>query len=261
MDNYVADRVEQINDYVELFSPYVSFAGKTVLELGCNKGYLLNSFLHNEEFDAIGAEIDPEALQVARENYGDRIKFVQTTPTVIPLPNSSVDVIYTIDTVEHLSSPADIFAECLRVLKPGGTFLVHFSAWLAPYGSHLEDVIPIPWANAVFSMDTLLDVAAHLYDSPDYDVACYYIDQKTGRRKPNPFLNKAKWDEFLNHITIRRFRKIIRQMPFEIVHLENIGFGGRSFKAGRLLGKLSQVPVAEEFFTKATFAVLKKAEV
>ena len=260
MDNYVSERVEQINDYVDLFSPYVSFAGKTVLELGCNKGYLINSFLQNEEFDAIGAEIDPEALQVARENYGDRIKFVQTTPNAIPLPDNSVDVIYTIDTVEHLSRPTEIFTECLRVLKPGGIFLVHFSAWFAPYGSHLEDVIPIPWANAVFSMDTLLDVAAHLYDSPDYDVSCYYVDQKSGKRKPNPFLNKAKWDEFLNRITIRRFRRVIRQLPFNIVHLENIGFGGRSFKAGRLLGKLSQVPVAEEFFTKATFAVLKKPE-
>ncbi len=260
MDNYIAERVEQINDYVELFSPFVSFADKTVLELGSNKGYLLNSFLQHEKFDAIGAEIDPEAIAYARENYGKNIKFVQTTPTSIPLPDNSVDVIYTIDTVEHLSDPAQIFAECLRVLRPGGTFLIHFSAWLAPYGSHLEDVIPIPWANAVFSMDTLLDVAAHLYDSPDYDVACYYIDQKTGQRKPNPFLNKAKWEEFLNHITIRRFRKIIRNMPFEMVHLENIGFGGKSFKAGRFLGKLSQVPVAEEFFTKATFAVLKKPE-
>ncbi len=64
--------------------------------------------------------------------------------------------------------------------------------------------------------------------------------------------------KILNHITIRKFRKIIREMPFEIVHLENIGFGGRNFKAGRALGKLSQVPLAEEFFTKATFAVLKK---
>lgn len=259
MDNYIAERVEQISDYVELFAPFVSFEGKTVLELGSNKGYLLNSFLQHEKFDAIGAEIDPEAIEFARENYGENIRFVQTTPDKIPLPDESVDVIYTIDTVEHLSDPAGIFAECLRVLRPGGTFLVHFSAWLAPYGSHLEDVIPIPWANAVFSMDTLLDVAAHLYDSPDYDVACYYIDQKTGQRKPNPFLNKAKWEEFLNHITIRRFRNIIRNMPFEIVHLENIGFGGKHFKAGRLLGKLSQVPVAEEFFTKATFAVLKKA--
>lgn len=261
MDNYIAERVEQINDYVELFSPFVSFADKTVLELGSNKGYLLNSFLEHDNFEAIGAEIDPEAIMYARENYGDRIKFVQTTPGSIPLPNSSVDVIYTIDTVEHLSDPAKIFAECLRVLRPGGIFLIHFSAWLAPYGSHLEDIIPIPWANAIFSMNTLLDVAAHLYDSPDYDVACYYLDPKTGKRKPNPFLNKAKWEEFLNRITIRRFRKIIRKMPFEILHLENIGFGGKSFKAGRALGKLSQVPIAEEFFTKATFAVLRKPEV
>lgn len=259
MDNWVSDRVEQINEYVDLFKPFVSFEGKTVLELGCNKGYLLDSFLQNSDFEAIGAEIDGEAVEYARENYGHKAKFVQTTPDVIPLPDNSVDVIYTIDTVEHLSSPEKMFTECLRVLRPGGTFLVHFSAWLAPYGSHLEDIIPIPWANAVFSMDTLLDVAAHLYDSPDYDVACYYLDEN-GQRKPNPFLNKAKWEEFLNHITIRRFRKIIRSMPFEIVHLENIGFGGKSFKAGKALGKLSQVPVAEEFFTKATFAVLRKPE-
>lgn len=260
MENYVADRVEQINDYQELFRPFVSFEGKTVLELGCNKGYLINSFSQAEKFDAIGAELDAEALKVARENYGDKIKFVQSTLTNIPLPDESVDIIYTIDTVEHLSKPREIFEDCLRVLRPGGTFLVHFGAWLTPYGSHLEDVIPMPWANAVFSMDTLLKVAAHLYESPDYEVACYYVDQKTGERKPNPFLDKAKWDEFLNHITIRRFRKIIRQLPFEIVHLENIGFGGKSFKVGRLLGKFSQVPIAEEFFTKATFAVLKKPE-
>ena len=258
MDNYVADRVEQIADYQELFAPFVSFKDKTVLELGCNKGYLINSFLQHEKFDAIGAELDPEALEVARENYGGSIKFIQTTPEKIPLPDESVDIVYTIDTVEHLSRPSEIFTECHRVLRPGGTFLIHFGAWLTPYGSHLEDIIPIPWANAIFSMDTLLDVAAHLYDSPDYDVACYFVDQETGMRKPNPFLDKAKWDEFLNHITIRKFRKIIRQLPFETVHLENIGFGGKSFKAGRYLGKLSQVPVTEEFFTKATFAVLKK---
>ncbi len=86
------------------------------------------------------------------------------------------------------------------------------------------------------------------------------LHQETGKRKPNPFTDKAKWEEFLNHITIRGFRKIIRRLPFELIHLENIGFGGKSFKIGRYLGKLSQFPLAEEFFTKATFAVLKKPE-
>lgn len=260
MENYVADRVEQINEYQELFKPFASFEGKTVLELGCNKGYLINSFLQHETFRAIGAELDPEALKIARENYGDRIEFIQTEPDKIPLPDESVDVIYSIDTFEHLSKPHEILEECRRVLRPGGLLLLHFGAWLTPYGSHLEDIIPMPWANAVFSMDTLLKVAAHLYDSPDYTVACYYIDQETGKRKPNPFLDRAKWDDYLNHITIRGFRKIISRLPFETIHLENIGFGGKTFKVGRLLGKLSRFPVAEEFFTKATFAVLKKPE-
>ena len=67
MENYVADRVEQIGEYRELFSPFVSFAGKTVLELGCNKGYIINSFLQHEDFRAIGAEIDADALKIARE--------------------------------------------------------------------------------------------------------------------------------------------------------------------------------------------------
>ena len=46
MDNYVSERVEQINDYVELFSPYVSFAGKTVLDADfvAHLAQLLDSF-------------------------------------------------------------------------------------------------------------------------------------------------------------------------------------------------------------------------
>lgn len=257
MDTYLADRTDQIDDYRELFGPFASFEGKTVLELGSNRGYLLNSFLEREHFEAIGTEIDPQLLKIARDNYGDRIMFVETTPATIPLPDASVDIIYTIDTVEHLSEIEKIFDECLRILRPGGIFLIHFSGWLGPYGPHLEDIIPVPWMNTVFSMDTLLDVAAHIYDSPEHEAACYWVDDE-GTRRSNPYRDRAKWDEFLNMITIRRFRKIIRKMPVEIVHLENIGFGGKFFKAGKVLGFLSRVPIVQEFFTKATFAVLGK---
>jgi SAM-dependent methyltransferase len=258
MENYIADRTDQIDEYLNLFRPFVSFTDKTVLEIGCNKGYLMNTFLKHERFTAIGADIDGSALQVAREAYGEKIKFIQTESTSIPLPDASIDIIYTIDTVEHLSKIREIFTEAYRILKPGGMMFVHFQGWYGPYGSHLEDIIPFPWANAVFSMDTLLKVAAYLYDSPDYDVACYYIDQKNGERKPNPYQDKVKWEEFLNHLTIRQFRKLLRELPFKVDHFENIGFGGRTYRIGRYVSKLAKVPVANEFFTKATFAVLRK---
>lgn len=258
MENWIADRVEQIDEHADLFKPFVSFAGKTVFELGCNRGYMMNSFLQREDFEGIGGDIDADALETARANFGSRIRFVQTTGSTIPLPDQSVDVIYTIDTVEHLIELDEIFADCYRILRPGGTMLVHFGAWFTPYGAHLEDIIPFPWANVAFSMDTLLKVAAHLYDSPDYKVACYFLDEKTGKPKPNPYLDKTRWDDFLNRITIRRFRRMLKNSKFKIEHLENIGFGGKTFKLGRYVGKLSQLPVAEEFFTKATFAVLRK---
>ena len=169
MDNWISDRIEQIEEYRKLFEPFADFEGKTVLELGCNRGYLLDSFLKHHNFKAIGADIDDELLALGREELGDKIEFIRSTPTTIPLPDASVDVIYSIDTFEHLSHPNEILMECHRVLRPGGVFFLHFSAWYTPYGSHLEDIIPLPWANTVFSMDTLLNVAAHLYESPDYE--------------------------------------------------------------------------------------------
>jgi SAM-dependent methyltransferase len=260
MDHWEADRVEQIEDYQNLFKQFCTFEGKTVLELGCSRGYLLNSFLQHETFKAIGADIDTDALSDARTSFGDRIRFVESTPTSLPVADASVDVIYTIDTIEHLSKPRDIFMDAHRVLRPGGLMLAHFHSWFGPYGSHLEDIVPFPWPQALFSMDTLLNVAAHLYDSPDYKTACYYVDQKTGERKPNPYLDKARWDEFLNHITIRQFKRLIKNLPFETIHFEKIGFGGKMFPMARHLSGLARLPGPDEFFTKAVFCVLKKPE-
>jgi ubiquinone/menaquinone biosynthesis C-methylase UbiE len=258
MKNYISDRVEQIDDYQQLFKKFCNFEGKTVLEIGCNKGYMLNSFLQHENFTAIGGDIDTNALEYARNKFGDRAKFFQTTPNSIPLESKSADIIYTIDTVEHLSDPKAIFLEALRVLKPGGWFLVHFHPWFGPYGTHLEDIIPYPWANAIFSMDTLLDVAAHLYDHPDYKVPCYFQDEETGEKRPNPYLDRQMWNEYLNQITLRQFRGMLKELPFEVVHNEQIGFGGKVFSVGKYMNAFSQVPVLDEFFTKAYFCVLRK---
>jgi SAM-dependent methyltransferase len=258
MDEYISDRVEQIDDYQQLFKQFCAFEGKTVLEIGCNKGYMLDSFLRHESFTAIGGDINTDALEYGRDKFGEKIEFIQTTPKSIPLGDESVDVAYTIDTVEHLSDPKAIFLEALRVLKPGGWFLVHFHPWFGPYGTHLEDIIPYPWANVFFSMNTLLDVAAHVYDKPDYKVPCYFEDEKTGAKRPNPYLDREMWGEYLNQITLRQFRSMLKELPFELVHKEQIGFGGKVFSLGKYMSAFANVPVMDEFFTKAYFCVLRK---
>jgi hypothetical protein len=107
-------------------------------------------------------------------------------------------------------------------------------------------------------MSTLRSVAARLYDSPQYSVACYSIDERTGKKKPNPYLDEAHWATFLNHISIRRFNRICRSLPFRMVHQERIGFGGRTFKIGRMVRLLAQVPLIDDFFCNALYTVLQK---
>jgi SAM-dependent methyltransferase len=258
MENYVQDRVSNIRGYREQFSKFTSFRDKTVLEVGCSSGYLLNSFLEHEPFTAIGADLSPEMISQARKDYGDRIRFVETTPTSIPLPDATVDVAYTVDTVEHLSRPKEIFLEVHRILKPGGLFLLHFGPWYGPCGAHLEDIIPFPWPQVLFSMDTLLKVAARIYDSPDHKAACYWFDPETGERRPNPYLDREKWRAYLNDVTVRKFKRIVRELPFETVHLRGHGFGGTNFKAAKVVRWLVHVPVVNEMFTSYIFCVLRK---
>ena len=256
-ENYFAQRVAHTSHYRELFAPHVSFEGMTVLDLGCNRGYLLNSFSQHEKFEGIGADLVSYYLKDARRDYGDRFKFVETTPTTIPLPDASVDVVYTIDTIEHLSQPKELFGEVYRVMKPGGVFLIHYNPWLNPHGSHLEDIIAFPWPHVFFSMDTLLRVAARLYDSPHYDAACYFLDKK-GQKVPNPYKDQKSWGTYLNFMTIRKFNRLLKQTPFRLKHQEKIGFGGSTFKISRAVRGLAQVPVLNEFFTSVLFTVLEK---
>lgn len=258
-DDYIADRLTAVPEYKALFSPFTSFEGKVVAELGCSLGYLLDAFLRSENFVPIGIDIDPGALALAREAYGDRIKFVQSAPAAIPLPSDSVDVLYSIDTVEHLNPPREIFLECYRILRPGGLFLVHFSPWWGPWGPHLEDIIVFPMGHLLFSMDTLLAAAAELYESPEYVPACYWFDPETGARRPNPYRDRDRWRTYLNGLTIRGFRDLLATLPFEVVGFQKLPLGGKNLPLAHHLSMLfHRVPGLDEFFTRAVFGVLKK---
>jgi SAM-dependent methyltransferase len=254
---YVEERVAQLAEYQALFSRFTSFEGKVVAELGCSRGYLLDAFRRLATFEAIGIDADPVALRLGMKQYG-AIRFVQSTATTIPLATSSVDIIYTIDTVEHLSRARDIFLECHRILRANGVLLIHFFPWLGPCGSHLEDIIPFPWPHVMFSMETLLGVAADRYDKPGYRAAAYWHDPGTGERRQNPYRDVQRWNEYLNRMTVGRFRSLLGDLPFSVEHFRTIGFGGRRFWLARMCGPLAHVPGLNEFFTKAVFCVLRR---
>ena len=100
-----------------------------LLELGC--GREAKRLKRMSESFARGIGID---LEVAgRYTTNDRARLIHGDGHRIALLDSCVDVIAMANVAEHLERPAETFAECLRVLKPGGRFVVMtVNQWFPP---------------------------------------------------------------------------------------------------------------------------------
>src|SRR5437762_10698702 len=104
--------------------------GEIVLDLGSGGciDVLLSARRVSPGGKAYGLDMTDEMLALARENQRkagvSNVEFLKGEIEAIPLPDASVDVIIS-NCVINLSADKDrVFAEALRVLKPGGRFAV-----------------------------------------------------------------------------------------------------------------------------------------
>jgi SAM-dependent methyltransferase len=96
--------------------------GRRVLDIACGEGYGSAALLRGGAKSVIGVDISLEACDHAARRYG-----IETKPgdaTAIPLPDNSVDLVVSFETIEHVPKPELFLDECRRVLRPGGTIVI-----------------------------------------------------------------------------------------------------------------------------------------
>jgi arsenite methyltransferase len=100
--------------------------GETVLDLGSGGGIdvLLSARRVGPAGQAYGLDMTQEMLDLARANAeaagAGNVEFLRGQIEAIPLPDGSVDVIISNCVINLSTDRAAVFAECFRVLRPGG---------------------------------------------------------------------------------------------------------------------------------------------
>jgi ubiquinone/menaquinone biosynthesis C-methylase UbiE len=98
--------------------------GKDVLDIACGEGYG-SALIAPDARKVWGVDISVEAVAHAQEAYkAENLQFLLGSCTAIPLPENSVDVAISFETIEHLTEHDEMMQELRRVLRPDGVLII-----------------------------------------------------------------------------------------------------------------------------------------
>jgi ubiquinone/menaquinone biosynthesis C-methylase UbiE len=113
--------------HVPIVANFDSFHGKDVLEIGCGVGTDGIEFARNGA-NYIGIDLTPNAVELTRERFltfGVPGRFaVANAEEGLPLPDASIDHVYSFGVIHHSPTAEKIVGQIYRVLRKGGTFTV-----------------------------------------------------------------------------------------------------------------------------------------
>jgi len=125
-------------------------AGLALLNCGCGTGGF-NVAAGRAGAIAWGADVDPEAVAIARARLG-AARVVRAPAESLPFRSAAFDVVYCFSTLEHVADAARALAEMARVLRPGGALYVHTPSPAACFETHYKVLwipgLPRPFARA-----------------------------------------------------------------------------------------------------------------
>ena len=98
--------------------------GKDVLDVAAGEGYGTALIAQVARY-AIGIEIDAATVEAASQEFQrPNLAYQQGDARALPLPDDSVDVAVSFETLEHLAEQDVFLSELRRVLRPGGLLII-----------------------------------------------------------------------------------------------------------------------------------------
>jgi SAM-dependent methyltransferase len=98
--------------------------GLSVLDAACGEGYG-SYILARGAREVVGIDIAADAVAHARSRYiAPNLRYVEGSCTALPLPDASIDLVVSFETIEHLQEQQEMLAEFRRILAPAGVLVI-----------------------------------------------------------------------------------------------------------------------------------------
>ncbi|WP_070119556.1 class I SAM-dependent methyltransferase [Bacillus marinisedimentorum] len=103
--------------------------GESVLDLGCGAGLAVKLILERFAVEqVVGLDLSPVMIRSAKrrnkKELGKRAKFVKAGMNSLPFQDKQFDKVFSIHTIYFWDDFPETVSEIMRVLKPGGSFIV-----------------------------------------------------------------------------------------------------------------------------------------
>ncbi|WP_427160363.1 methyltransferase domain-containing protein [Aliinostoc sp. HNIBRCY26] len=164
---------------IDLIEELLTWAGvktaENILDVGCGIGG--SSLYLAAKFNAQATGITLSPVQAARAteraqeaNLSDKSQFLVADAQAMPFDNDTFDLVWSLESGEHMPDKTKFMQECYRVLKPGGTLIMvtwcHRPTEELPLSAdeqkHLEDIYRVYCLPYVISLPEYEAIARQL---------------------------------------------------------------------------------------------------
>jgi len=188
----------------------------------------------------LGIEIDREYVAYAnsrlKNDYGELSEIVEFKVDE-DLEKDKFDVVISKDCFEHYDDPENFILTMKEYLKPDGIMVIGFSPlWKSPYGSHTSYLTPLPWAHLIFPKSMFDDELKRLI----------------------PTIDVCALENYLNKMTLRRYRDIVRRSGLEFRSLRvNVSTRILTRIVLSLFNIVRLIPFLHDYFTVNVYSILQ----
>ncbi len=225
--------------------PKLELEGKSVLDLGCGIGGRSAYLASTKAEKVVAVDINHEEIDIANtlknklpDDTKRKLEYIKTSETDVG-SIGKFDIVFSIDSLEHVEDPLSFLNLAYQYTKPGGVCYFGTFGWYHWMGSHMM-ILGIPFVNIFFSEKTILEANRKLLSQE------YYIPSRFDSNPP-----VARWEgvndladrpgEHLNKITVRGMSDCINNSLFDSGELTVHGFQKSYMRPLNFLSKISKI--------------------